>query len=119
MYGIVRLDLNMSPGKMAAQVSHAFLESYEVVRIRDPDRAAEYHNGSHGTKVVLGAKDLDQLMKIYELILVEGLPTVLITDSGHVMLPHFDGSPVVTAVGIGPVKRNEIHHITRKLQVVR
>lgn len=109
----------MSPGKMAAQAGHAFLESYEVVRIRDPDRAAEYHNGSHGTKVVLGAKDLTTLLDIYERAKVEGLPTVLITDSGHVMPPHFDGSPIVTAVGIGPVKRNEIHHTTKRLQVVR
>jgi peptidyl-tRNA hydrolase, PTH2 family len=119
MYAIVRNDLNMSPGKMAAQTGHAFLDTYDECRNKDPSRAAEYHDGCHGTKVVLGAKSLDQLMLIYEQAKAEGLPCTVITDSGHVMPPHFDGSPIVTAVGIGPVTRNESHHITKRLNVVR
>lgn len=115
----MRSDLNMSPGKMAAQTGHAFLDTFDKCLREDPDRAARYHNGCHGTKVILGAKDLDSLRCIYERAKAEGLPCTVITDSGHVMLPHFDGSPIVTAVGIGPVQREEIHHITKRLPLVK
>lgn len=119
MYAIIREDLHMSPGKMAAQTGHAFLDTFDLCRKEYPDRAAEYHDGCHGTKVVLGARDETQLRELYELVKSEGLPCSLIIDSGHVLPPHFDGSPIVTAVGIGPARREEIHRFTKRLQVVR
>ena len=103
----------MSPGKLAAQAGHAFVAALARA---SPGRVAEYCNG---TKVVLGARTLDELMEVYERASYEGLPCSLIEDSGHVMPPHFDGSPIITAVGIGPVLRHESHHITRKLNLVR
>lgn len=115
----MREDLEMSPGKMAAQTGHAFLDTYDLCRKEYPDRATEYCSDGHGTKVVLGAKDQSQLEVVYELVKDAGLPCTMIIDSGHVLPPHFDGSPVVTAIGIGPVRRNEIHHLTRRLQLVR
>jgi PTH2 family peptidyl-tRNA hydrolase len=119
MYAIVRADLQMSPGKLAAQTGHAFLDTFDLCRKEYPDRAAEYHSGTHGTKVVLGVEDLSQLLKIYEQAKAAGLPTTLVVDSGHKMPPHFDGTPIETAVGIGPVLRHEIQHITGQLTLVR
>lgn len=119
MYAIVRHDLMMSPGKMAAQTGHAFLDTFDLCRKEYPDRAAQYHDGCHGTKVVLGVRDQAELEAVYERCKAEGLPTTKVVDSGHVLLPHFDGSPVVTCIGIGPVLRSEIHHITRRLELVR
>jgi peptidyl-tRNA hydrolase len=119
MYAIVRNDLEMSPGKLAAQTGHAFLDTFDQCRKEYPDRAEQYHNGCHGTKVVLGAKSLDQILSTYELVRSVGIPCTLITDSGHVMPPHFDGEPVVTALGIGPALREEIRHITKKFQLVK
>lgn len=115
----MRLDLNMSPGKLAAQTGHAFLDTFDLCRKEYPDRAAEYHNGCHGTKVVLGAPDLDTLMFLHERAKEAGLPTTVITDSGHVMPPHFDGSPIVTAIGIGPCVRNESDPILKRLPLVK
>jgi peptidyl-tRNA hydrolase len=108
----------MSPGKLAAQAGHAFIEAFEACRKIDPGRAAAYHDGSHGTKVVLAAS-LDVLLQTYEQARTADLPCCLITDAGHVMLPHFDGSPTITAVGIGPVTRAHSHAITRRLPLVR
>lgn len=108
----------MSPGKMAAQAGHAFLDTFVQCRARDPTRAEEYHDGSHGTKVVLGA-DLQTLMQIHELAKEFGLPSSLVIDSGHVMPPHFDGTPIVTAVGIGPARRHECPSFLRQLPLVR
>ena len=119
MYAIVREDLKMSPGKMAAQTGHAFLDTYDLCRKEYPDRAAQYHDGCHGTKVVLGVRDLAELEAVFERCKAAGLPTTKVVDSGHVLLPHFDGGEVVTCVGVGPVLRNESHHITGQLKLVR
>lgn len=109
----------MTQGKLASQAGHAYLDSYEACRREDPGRADSYHNGCHGTKVCLGAKNEDQLMHAYELAQAYGLPCALITDSGHIMPPHFDGSPIVTALGIGPALRDEIHSITKRFQLIK
>lgn len=119
MYAVVRQDLQMTPGKLAAQAGHAFLDTFDKARERDPDRAVEYHNGHHGTKVVLAAKHEAQLRLAVELCERENIPCTLIIDSGHVMLPYFDGSPIVTALGIGPALRHEVEHITKKFQLVK
>lgn len=109
----------MTAGKLAAQAGHAFLDTFELCRAEFAPRAEEYRNGQHGTKVVLGAKNLAALHSIYDEARAAGLPCTLITDEGHVLLPHFDGSPIITAVGIGPVLRHEHQHITKRLAMVR
>jgi peptidyl-tRNA hydrolase len=103
---------------MAAQAGHAFMDAADACRKVDPGRLAEYCEDRHGTKVVLGAS-LPELEELYELAKDAGLPASWIVDSGHVMPPHFDGSPIVTAVGIGPARRHECHHITGRLALVR
>lgn len=35
------------------------------------------------------------------------------------MPPFFDGSPIVTALGIGPATREQIKKITKKFQLVK
>lgn len=109
----------MSPGKLASQAGHAFLDTFAVCQKENPELAAEYHSGRHGTKVVAGATNEGQLMKAYELAKAAGLPCALIIDSGHVMPPFFDGNPIVTALGIGPARRDEIHAITKRFQLVK
>jgi PTH2 family peptidyl-tRNA hydrolase len=108
----------MSSGKLCSQAGHAFVDTYEQCRIRDPVRAETYLEARHGTKVVLAVPNEEMLRAIQSQVLSTGLPCALIEDSGHVMPPHFDGSPVVTALGIGPALRNEIHPITKRLALV-
>jgi peptidyl-tRNA hydrolase len=119
MYAIIREDLGMSPGKMGAQTGHAFLDTYDLCRKEYPDRATAYHNGCHGTKVILAAANEAKLLHAYELAKMSGVPCALITDSGHIMPPHFDGNPINTAIGIGPATRSEIHHITKNFPLVK
>lgn len=109
----------MSPGKMAAQTGHAFLDAFEQCRKIDPGRAAEYKSGRHGTKIVLSAKNEEQIRLLCEQATFAGLPCALIIDEHHIMPPHFDGSPIVTALGIGPCTRSEIHHLTKRFQLVK
>lgn len=97
LYAVVRNDLNMPSGKMAAQAGHAFLEAFLA---SPPQLAEHYRTDSVGTKIVLQAS-LYEIEDIKRRLDDEGLPNVLIEDSGHILPPHFDGSPIVTALGVG------------------
>lgn len=103
----------MSPGKMAAQAGHAFLDTFGVCLKSDPEKCRRYNSDGHGTKVVLEAKDVYQLMYIKEQAEALGIPCSLIVDSGHIMLPHFTGEPIVTALGIGPAVKSDVKFLSR------
>lgn len=72
-----------------------------------------------GTNVVLKAKNLRHLELAYAEAKAAGLPCVLIQDEGHIMLPHFNGNPIITALGIGPCKRSDIQRINKRFNLVQ
>jgi peptidyl-tRNA hydrolase len=72
-----------------------------------------------GTNVVLKSKNLSQIERAFHDAKAAGLPCVLITDEGHIMPPHFDGSPIITALGIGPALRHDAHPITKKFNCLK
>jgi peptidyl-tRNA hydrolase len=115
LYAIVRGDLEMPPGKLAAQAGHAFLESYLN---SDPSIQTEYRQDGVGTKITLRARHLDDILWAQFMCEQECLSHAIIVDEGHVMPPHFDGSPIITAIGIGPYRREDISHITDKFRLV-
>jgi peptidyl-tRNA hydrolase len=80
--------------------------------------ALAYRNGRHGTKVALVAPSLDHLLGAQADAERLGLPAALVVDSGHILPPRFDGSPVVTALGIGPARRSEVRRITNRFALV-
>lgn len=100
----------MSKGKFAAMAGHAFLDAYVKA---DPERVQHYD----GTKVVLEAESLEHLQLALEVANCSGIPAALVTDSVHVMPPHFDGSPIVVSLGIGPATRAEVKHITKQFKL--
>lgn len=105
----------MTPGKSASQAGHAFLESF----VKAPRSVGLSYLNSGGTKIALAAPNLQTLQRIYGAALAAGLPCALVVESGHVMPPVFDGSPIVTALGIGPVERAAAREITRKLRLMQ
>jgi len=119
LYAIYRADLDMPPGKIAAQCGHAYLNAYdEGLRLR-PDITAGYKGTGNGTKLCMYAKNLGQLLRAYKEAQAAGLPCSLIIDRGHVLPPNFDGQPIITALGLGPVFRDEAEHITKRYTLVR
>lgn len=80
-------------------------------------KASVYLGQDPGTKVCLWAPDGDYLEHLYAQSLTQGLPAYLVTDSGHVLPPHFTGAPIVTALGIGPATREETRHLLKKLRL--
>lgn len=102
----------MTPGKLAAQAGHAYLNAY----LQNP--IPEYQSDGLGTKVCLSVPDEYALLRLKQKLEKHKIPTSLITDSGHVMPPHFDGSPVITALGFGPATKDEVYYLTRKLKLL-
>jgi len=108
----------MSPGKLASQAGHAFTEALKVTTPEYKDKREAYLEESPGTKVVLAAKDEQELRRIAFFCEQEGIPHALIVDSGHIMPPFFDGSEIVTALGIGPCYFDDVKHLTGHLNLV-
>lgn len=67
-----------------------------------------------GTNVCLKSKSLHHLERAFHEAKAAEIPCALIQDSGHILPPYFDGSPIITALGLGPCSRDQIHFITKK-----
>jgi peptidyl-tRNA hydrolase len=106
----------MSPGKIASQAGHAYVGA--IVHA-DPSLLAEYHADfpdSPGTKVCLQTDSVEKIKQALVKAQQAGIPHFLVIDSG---CPNFHGGqPIITALGLGPARRAEINHITRKFQLV-
>jgi peptidyl-tRNA hydrolase len=109
----------MPPGKLAAQAGHAYTDALWACLDRDPDQALAYRTrGIGGSKVTIKAKNLGQLERAARECEAANIPHAVVVDAEHVLLPHFTGAPIVTALGIGPVTRDQCRHITKRFQAV-
>jgi PTH2 family peptidyl-tRNA hydrolase len=72
-----------------------------------------------GTQIILQAKDENALLQAHKAAKEAGLISSLIIDEGHILLPHFTGQPIVTALGIGPCTKEEANSITKRFQLVK
>lgn len=105
----------MSEGKCIAQAGHAYTDTLLAHLQTDHGRA--YAALRPGTKICLSGGSDDDLLRLAERLSLAGIPHVTITDSGHVELPDFDGSPVLTAIGVGPIPRALAPGFLRKLKL--
>ena len=119
MYAILRGDIHMTTGKAASQAGHAFKLLTKKLLEDDPQLARKYFADGMGTNVVLKSKNLFHLERAFHEAKAAGLSCVLITDEGHIMPPHFDGNPIITALGIGPCQRSDIHHISKRFNCLK
>ena len=140
---IMRKDLNMSPGKLAAQVAHC-AEAYwtnmmrngvEVAWLHGPNVGAyninfeiemntydNYVNASF-TKTICGAKNKYQLLKAKtkaeELGLEEGKDFGLIYDNCLTELtPEEENGTCLTGIWFAPLSDEIAHQISRKYQLL-
>ena len=118
---IARKDLNMSPGKLAAQVSHgsmAFL-SWFIRNNADLDGHIDaWINEDILNKCVLQAKNKNQLLKAKtmaeELGMKEGEDFWLIRDNCHTELEPEEDGRTLTVIGFKPMDSEIIDEIGRK-----
>ncbi len=109
---MIRLDLDMTPGKIASQTGHAYVEAIK----QEGQHCAAYLEEEPGTKICLGAKSESDLRKAADWLKQNGIPHSIITDSGHVAF--FEGVPTVTALGFGPCLRHEVKALTKKFKLL-
>ena len=106
---VIRKDLGMGKGKLAAQAAHASLAAYK--KASPVIRELWEEDGSK--KVVVGVKNKEELFLIFERV-KKNLPAALIKDAGLTQIK----SGEVTALGIGPAKEEEIDNITGNLKLL-
>ncbi|EGV96632.1 peptidyl-tRNA hydrolase 2, mitochondrial isoform X1 [Cricetulus griseus] len=98
---VVRTDLKMGKGKVAAQCSHAAVSAYKQIQRRNPQVLKEWEYCGQ-PKVVVKAPDEDTLIELLTHAKTLGLTVSLIQDAGRTQIEP--GSRTVLGIGPGPVE---------------
>ena len=140
---IARKDLNMSAGKLAAQVSHASMAFLTNAIRRNLIKGVHYYDNEHNiyysvefdleqdlfeqwidgefTKCVLKAKNKSQLLKAKalaeEMGMVEDEDFFCIYDNCHTELTPEDNGRTLTCIGFKPMDSEVIDKIGKKYQL--
>jgi PTH2 family peptidyl-tRNA hydrolase len=107
---VVRKDLKLSPGKMAAQVAHAAVNCALIAKKRSPMYFDAWYNEGQ-KKVVVKVNSLLELHEVKAAAEAAGLVTSLIVDAGMTELPP----NTTTCLGVGPAPDNLIDKVTGHL----
>jgi PTH2 family peptidyl-tRNA hydrolase len=107
---VVRTDLGMGTGKLAAQVAHASLKAYENA---GPGVQRDWKSGGE-KKVVLKASDEPEVHRLADDARREGLPRAVVSDAGHTQLEP----GTVTALAVGPAEENLVDRVTGDLSLL-
>lgn len=106
---VVRTDLGMGTGKLAAQVAHASLSAYE-----DADgKTRRAWKGEGQKKVVLKGSGESQIFELADRAERERLPHAVIRDAGHTQLDP----GTVTALAVGPGEESVVDRVTGELSL--
>lgn len=140
---IARKDLNMSAGKLAAQVSHASMAFLTNAIRNNLSEGVYYYDSKHNkyysaeltfdkdlfeqwidgefTKCVLKAKNKSQLLKAKtlaeEMGMTENEDFFLICDNCHTELTPEDNGRTLTCIGFKPMDSEVIDKIGKKYQL--
>lgn len=109
---VVRADLGMGKGKIAAQVGHACVLGAENVRRSHPDWFEQWWSGQE--KIVLKVNSLKELEEVKQGAIELGLPWSEVTDAGHTQI----APGTFTCISIGPAPEDLIDKITSNLKLL-
>lgn len=110
---IIRTDLEMSRGKLAAQVAHASLMSYFAAEKFDKEVTEKWLDTGE-KKIVLKVSGEEALVKLFKAFEFKKVPCALVSDAGLTEIPP--GSK--TALGIGPWQSSKINELTSGLKLL-
>lgn len=107
---LVRTDLKLTKGKMAAQAAHASVQAV----LNSDKKIVEDWCFEGMKKTVLKVADKEELLSYKRKASNYGLKTALITDAGKThIVPG-----TITCLGIGPDKEEKIDKITGELKLM-
>ncbi|MBD3210457.1 peptidyl-tRNA hydrolase [Candidatus Micrarchaeota archaeon] len=110
---VVRADLDMGKGKLAAQCAHASLSGYNKVRKSHLDIAKAWETGGQ-KKVVLKVNSEKELFEYFQKGKDAGIPCEIIRDAGHTQLEP----GTVTCFAAGPWKGEELDRVFGDLKLL-
>ncbi|MAW98115.1 MAG: peptidyl-tRNA hydrolase [Sphingomonas sp.] len=110
----------MQVGKLSAQAGHAYTDVLAHAEKNHPERVVDYRNANKGgSKVTLKARNENQLIRALNEAIALGIPAVPVVDANHIIPDTaFDGSPIITAIGLGPCRQSEVRQITKRFNCV-
>ena len=106
---VIRADLKMSKGKLAAQAAHASLDAYKKADSGD----SESWESEGEKKVVLKVESEKELLEIFMSAKRAKIPCALIRDAGRTELEP----GTATCVGIGPAEDEAVDKVCGKLKL--
>jgi peptidyl-tRNA hydrolase, PTH2 family len=107
---LVREDLKMPKGKMAAQVAHASVEAI----FQSEKKIVSDWRSEGMKKVVLKVADLREMNRYKKLANESGVVASIIRDAGHTVFKR----PTYTCLAIGPDKEDVVDRITSDLKML-
>ncbi len=110
---VVRKDLGMGTGKIAAQVGHACVLGAENVRKSHREWFDEWEYSGQ-EKVVLKVSSLTELQDVKKRAISLGLPWSEVTDAGHTQIEP----GTTTCISLGPAPEETIDKITKDLKLL-
>ncbi|KAJ0304139.1 hypothetical protein COL5a_005272 [Colletotrichum fioriniae] len=118
---VVRTDLGMTKGKMAAQASHATLACYKSlskIAAKDPSSPAakilsRWENLGQA-KIAVQIKNQDEMLELMGKARSLGVTSEVIADAGRTQIEA--GS--LTVLGVGPAPRSLVDQITGHLKLL-
>lgn len=110
---VVRNEIKMSKGKIAAQAGHAAVSSSEYARKNRPEWWNPWIREGQ-CKIAVKVKSEQELLELERKARNEGLPAVLIVDRGLTELPP----ETITCLGIGPAPSDKVDTLTGKLSLL-
>jgi PTH2 family peptidyl-tRNA hydrolase len=110
---VTRSDLQLSAGKLAAQVSHAAVDCTLLTKKNKTDWFSKWKREG-AKKVVVKVESLDDFFPLKEKAEKLGICTTIISDAGHTEIP--EGTQ--TVLGIGPAPSNLIDQVTGELPLL-
>ena len=108
---IITQDIEMSPGKIAAQVAHAAVECTLKSMEKKPKLVKKWLR--EGQKKIIVKTNLEEMMELESMAHKMGLQTTIIRDAGYTELEP----GTLTAIAIGPASEVELNKVTGKLKL--
>jgi PTH2 family peptidyl-tRNA hydrolase len=109
---VLRVDLKMSKGKIAAQAGHAAVSAAEEARKRFSDWWKAWIEEGQ-CKIAVRAESEQELLELERKAKELELPSALIADRGLTELPP----GTITCLGIGPAPFDQVDKVTGELNL--
>ena len=107
---VVRNDLKMGKGKIAAQCCHGSLGAYKKT---NPEKIRKWENEAYA-KVVCKVNSLEELLELKKQAIINKVSYYLVVDAGRTQVP----TSTTTVLAVGPDDDEILDKITGDLKLL-